>query len=78
MDREQHGGWVYIMADRNRGTIYAGSTADLAFRVCQHREGQGSKFCAQYGLTRLVWAELLPSMQEAMDQEKRIKRWRRE
>ena len=78
MDREQQGGSVYIMADRYRGTIYVGSTADLAFRVSQHREGQGSKFCAEYGLTRLVWAELLPTMQEAMDQEKRVKRWRRE
>jgi putative endonuclease len=78
MDREQKGGWVYIMADRYRGAMHAGSTADLAFRVCQHRDGQGSKFCAEYGLTRLVWAELLPFMQEAVDQEKRIKRWRRE
>ena len=78
MDRAEHGGWVYIMADRYRGTIYVGSTADLALRIVQHREGQGSKFCAEYGLTRLVWAELLPTMQDAMDQEKRIKRWRRE
>ena len=78
MDREQQGGWVYIMADRYRGTIYVGSTADLAFRVFQHRSGEGSKFCAEYGLMRLVWMELLPTMQEAMDQEKRVKRWRRE
>jgi putative endonuclease len=33
MDREQQGGWLYIMADRYRGTIYVGSTADLAFRI---------------------------------------------
>ncbi|UYV17215.1 GIY-YIG nuclease family protein [Porphyrobacter sp. ULC335] len=78
MDREQHGGWVYIMADRYRGTTYVGSTADLALRVAQHREGQGSKFCAEYGLTRLVWAEPLPTMRDVMDQEKRIKRWRRD
>jgi putative endonuclease len=26
----------------------------------------------------LVWAELLPTMREAMDHEKRVKRWRRE
>ena len=77
MDREQQGGWIYIMADRYRGTMYVGPTADLALRVSQHREGQGSKFCAEYGLTLLVWMELLPTMQEAMDQEKRIKRWRR-
>jgi putative endonuclease len=78
MGREEQGGWVYIMADRYRGTIYVGSTADLSARVSQHRAGKGSKFCAYYGLTRLVWMELLPAMQEAMDQEKRIKRWRRE
>lgn len=78
MDREQQGGWIYIMADRFRGTMYVGSTADLASRVSQYREGRGSKFCAEYGLTRLVWMELMPTMQEAMDQEKRVKRWRRE
>lgn len=78
MDRERQGGWIYIMADRYRGTMYVGSTADLAFRVSQHLSGEGSKFCAEYGLTRLVWMELLPTMQEAMDQEKRVKRWRRE
>lgn len=78
MDREQRGGWVYVMADRYRGTMYVGSTADLAFRVFQHRGRNGSNFCAEHGLVRLVWAELFPMMQEAMDQEKRIKRWRRE
>ena len=78
MDREQQGGWVYIMTNRYRGTLYVGSTADLAARIAQHRMGEGSKFCAEYGLTRLVWMELLPTMQEAMDQEKRVKRWRRE
>jgi putative endonuclease len=78
MEREYHGGWIYIMADRYRGTMYVGSTTDLAQRISQHREGLGSKFCAKYGLARLVWAELLPTMQEALDQEKRIKRWRRE
>lgn len=78
MDREQQGGLVYIMADRYRGTMYVGSTADLPFRVSQHRDGEGSKFCADYGLIRLVWMERLPTMQEAMDQEKRIKRWRRD
>jgi putative endonuclease len=78
MEREKQGGWIYIMADRYRGTMYVGSTADLASRIAQHRDGTGSKFCTQYGLTRLVWMELLPTKQDAMDQEKRIKRWRRE
>jgi len=27
------GGWVYIMADRYRGTMYVGVTADIAARA---------------------------------------------
>ena len=77
MERERQGGWVYIMANRYRGTLYVGSTADLAERLSQHREGRGSRFCAEHGLTRLVWAELFATMQEAMDHEKRLKRWHR-
>ena len=78
MDRETHGGWVYIMADRYRGTLYVGVTVDLALRVGQHRESSGSDFCARYGLARLVWAEQCNSTDAAIAHEKRVKRWRRE
>jgi len=57
MDREQRGGWVYIMADRYCGAMYVGMTSDLAARIYQHRNGSGSDFCVRYGLNRLVWAE---------------------
>ncbi|TPE61153.1 GIY-YIG nuclease family protein [Sandaracinobacter neustonicus] len=77
MDREQHGGWVYIMANRYHGTIYVGVTSHLAARVLQHRNGEGSDFCIRYGLNRLVWAERGPDMRACIAQEKRIKRWQR-
>jgi putative endonuclease len=35
----ERGGWVYIMADRYRGTIYVGVTANIAARTHQHRTG---------------------------------------
>jgi putative endonuclease len=72
------GGWVYIMADRYRGTMYVGVTADLPQRVHQHRSGDGSDFCRRYGLDRLVWAEHTPEITDAIAHEKRVKRWRRE
>jgi len=75
---ETKGGWVYIMADRYRGTMYVGVTAHLAARIHQHREGEGSDFCLRYGLDRLVWAETSPSILDSIAHEKRIKRWRRE
>jgi putative endonuclease len=78
MDRERRGGWVYIMADRYRGTVYVGVTSHLAARFHQHRSGDGSDFCARYGLTRLVWAEQGDEIATCIDHEKRVKRWRRE
>ena len=71
------GGWIYIMADRYRGTIYIGVTSDLAARVWAHRERRGSKFCARYGLTRLVYAKHAPTIEEAIAREKAMKKWSR-
>ena len=71
------GGWVYIMADRYRGTLYTGMTSDIAARVWAHKEGRGSKFCVRYGLTRLVYAEQAPTIEEAIAREKAIKKWNR-
>jgi putative endonuclease len=78
MQERPFGGWVYIMADRYRGTMYVGVTADLAARIMQHRGGNGSDFCARYRLTRLVWAEYGENITECIAHEKRLKRWRRE
>lgn len=78
MDRERQGGWVYIMANRYRGTMYVGVTADLARRIFEHREGTGSDFCKRYGLNLLVWAERGETIEDCIAPEKRVKHWRRE
>jgi putative endonuclease len=78
MDRERLGGWVYIMANRYRGSMYVGVTADLPRRIFQHRDGTGSDFCARYGLHRLVWATRGDTILDCIAHEKRIKRWRRQ
>ncbi|MGN6277553.1 MAG: GIY-YIG nuclease family protein [Sphingomonas sp.] len=77
MTRERQGGWVYIMANRYRGKMYVGVTSDLAARVYQHRAGTGSEYCAEHGLTRLVWADHGENILDAIAHEKRLKRWRR-
>lgn len=71
------GGWVYIVANRYRGTIYTGVTADLASRMAQHRDGTGSKFAAEYGCNRLVFTEPHDRIEDAIIREKRIKKWNR-
>ena len=78
MESRQQGGWVYIMADRYRGTMYVGVTAQLVARIHHHRSGIGSDFCARYGLARLVWAERADDIMSCIEHEKRLKRWQRQ
>jgi len=57
--------------------MYVGVTANLAARAAQHHDDEGAAFCRRYRLHRLVWAEHLPSIVDAIAHEKRLKRWQR-
>jgi putative endonuclease len=70
--------WVYILANRYRGAMYVGVTSNIAARVVAHREGRGSQHARERGTLRLVWADRAGSMEDAIEHEKRLKRWRRE
>ena len=72
------GGWVYIMAGGAHGTLYVGMTADLAARITAHREGRGSEFCRDHGLTRLVYVERHEGIEDAIVREKQMKKWKRQ
>ena len=76
--REEAGGWTYILASARNGTLYTGSTHDLAACVYEHREGLRPGFTRKYGVTRLVWFEAHESVASAHKREQLIKRWRRE
>ena len=69
--------YVYMLASQRNGTLYIGVTNDLARRVYEHRTGAVPGFTAKYGVKLLVWYELHGMIDEAIAQEKRIKRWRR-
>ncbi|WP_419320206.1 GIY-YIG nuclease family protein [Caulobacter sp. ErkDOM-E] len=67
---------VYIMASRRNGTLYTGSTGNLASRVYDHQTGEKG-FTARYGCTLLVWYEIHDSRESALIRERQIKEWRR-
>jgi putative endonuclease len=71
------GGWVYILASAPYGTLYVGVTSNLSRRLSQHRAGDGSKFCAEYDVHRLVHAERFEDIRNAIRREKRLKKWNR-
>jgi len=70
--------YVYMMASKRNGTLYVGVTNDLIRRVYEHRHGLVQGFTKKYGVTRLVYYEVLDDPHEVITREKRIKKWRRE
>jgi putative endonuclease len=74
----EQGGWLYIMANRYRGGMYVGITADAIRRVHQHRSDEGSQHVRDFGKRRLVYVEHHATIEAAIAREKLVKKWRRE
>jgi putative endonuclease len=68
---------VYILASKPYGTLYVGVTSNLASRLEAHRSSVAEGFTSRYGVGRLVYVELHETMLEAIQREKRVKKWNR-
>ena len=68
---------VYILASKPYGTLYIGVTSDLARRIEAHRLGGVDGFTERYGVHTLVYFEMHADMYEAIQREKRLKKWNR-
>ena len=71
------GGYVYIITNYQKTTLYIGVTSNLYIRIYQHREGHGSQFTSHYQCKYLVYYEFLPTIMDAIQREKRLKKWNR-
>ena len=69
--------YVYLLASKPYGTLYAGVTSDLVKRVWEHKCKAVPGFAARYGVDNLVWLEIHESAEAAIRREKQIKEWRR-
>ena len=69
--------YVYILASKPHGTLYTGLTSNLKQRVWQHKHGLVKGFTKTYNVKNLVYYEVHQTAQNAINREKKIKRWRR-
>ena len=70
--------YVYLLANKPYGTLYVGTTSDLARRVWEHKNKVVPGFTKRYGIDRLVWFEVHDLAATALRCEKQIKEWKRD
>ena len=68
-------GYVYIVSNKNRTTLYVGVTSKLKIRILQHKAGVGSVFTSRYNLHDLLHFETIPRIGKAIKREKQLKNW---
>ena len=71
-------GYVYILTNFNKTTLYTGVTSNLARRMNEHYGAEGSRFTKKYKCKYLVYYEEFERIVDAIAREKQIKNWHRE
>ena len=69
---------MYKLSNEMRTVLYIGVTSYLYSRIYDHRFGQGSTFTKKYNCTDLVYYHFYPTIEEAIEREKQLKKWKRE
>ena len=67
-------GFVYIITNKNRTTLYTGVTSNLEQRIKEHKNKTYPKsFSARYNLGVLVYYESFQLIEDAIFREKQLK-----
>ncbi|HTM98827.1 MAG TPA: GIY-YIG nuclease family protein, partial [Pedobacter sp.] len=67
----ERGGWVYIMTNKNKTTLYVGVTSNLPARIFQHKSHYYPRsFTAKYNLEYCIYFECHSTIIEAIAREK--------
>ena len=71
-------GYVYIMTNKNKTTLYIGVTNDLCCRVYQHKKHLiKNSFTDRYNLEYCIYYEYWDYFDLAINREKELKKWNR-
>ena len=65
--------WVYILRCAD-GTLYTGSTDDVARRAAAHNSGRGAKYTRGRGPVEVVYREECPDKSAALRRESAVKK----
>jgi len=66
--------FVYIIKNKQSNSLYIGRTANLKKRLVEHNRGE-SFYTKRYKNWKLVYAEIYLSREDAIEREKRLKKF---
>ena len=69
---------VYILCNRHRNVLYVGATDDLRKRIYFHKKRLIAGFTTKYNVDRLVYYESFEDSEQALEREKKLKKYKRE
>ena len=70
--------FIYILTNKNDTTLYIGVTNNLERRIIEHKKRLIKGFSQKYKLTKLIYYESCPSINDAIAREKQLKNWHRD
>ena len=69
--------YTYLLASRQNGTLYIGSTPDLKRRIYEHKNKLIEGFTKKYNITMLVYFEISDTRIIAIHRKKQLRKWKR-
>ena len=66
-------GYVYILFNKKRGTLYVGVTSNLIKRVYEHKNKFVEGFTKKYGVDKLGYFEVYDDILNEITREKQLK-----
>ncbi len=78
MKREKYY-YIYILTNRHNTALYIGVTSSLEKRLSQHAlQINTGSFTSRYSINKLVYFEVYGNIFQALQREKRLKKWSRQ
>ena len=70
--------YIYFVTNKSNRVLYAGVTNSLIRRSSEHGNHRGSVFTSKYNCSKLVYFEVFPDIEQAIEREKQLKHFKRE
>ena len=70
--------YVYILSNKTDTVLYIGVTNNIERRIQEHKSRSIPGFTQTYNCDKLVYLESYSDINQALDREKQLKKWRRE